>query len=224
MIFSNRNLPFNVQSVCFNNYNIERCSSVRFLGVELDENLKFDTHIKNISLKISKNTGILRKLSSLILNFTLLNLYYALIEPYLNYCVLIFGRAYDIYVYSLEVAQRRSVRAICGESSRAHSNQLFLNLGILKFKDLYKYNLGIYMYKRKHALSQYETSHTYGTRGRNLSTPLFQRLTLTQRQSVKYQLPKNWNTIPSFIVNSQSLNSFKRNYEKYLVSLYHSQT
>ena len=65
-------------------------------------------------------------------------LYYSLIEPYSNYCVIIFGGAFDTYVRSLEVVQRRSIRIICGENSRAHSNPIFSNLGIIKFKDLYR--------------------------------------------------------------------------------------
>ena len=51
MIFSNRKVS-NVRSIELHNEPLEHVSSVRFLGVELDENLKFNLHINNISQKI----------------------------------------------------------------------------------------------------------------------------------------------------------------------------
>ena len=37
-------------------------STVKFLGVTLDENLTFNDHVKNVTTKISKSVGVLRRL------------------------------------------------------------------------------------------------------------------------------------------------------------------
>ena len=138
MLFSNLSSPSNLPLLKFNNNYIERAFSVPFLGVELDHKLKFNNHINKISNKISKNSGILSKLAYFVPKNVLVNLYHSLIEPYLNYCPLIFGGAYNSHVLPLEVAQRKCVRVISRVDRYAHSNPLFANLGILKFSDVYK--------------------------------------------------------------------------------------
>ena len=62
-------------------------------------------------------------------------------------------------------------------------------------------------------------SHNYLTRsGSNFYTPTFQRLSLTQNQSLYFQVPNNWNIIPDDIKNSTSLNGFKRKYKNFLLT------
>ena len=75
--------------------------------------------------------------------YILTTLYHALVEPHLNLCCLIFGGTHDTHLNSLEVAQRKCLRVIAGENYFAHSNPIFARLNILKFKDLYKLNLGL---------------------------------------------------------------------------------
>ena len=218
MLISNRIHP-TLPAITFNNISIECSSSVRFLGVELEEKLKFENHINNIARKISKNTGILSKLAYFVPKSVLVTLYHSLIEPYLNYCPIIFGGAYSSLIRPLEVAQRKSVRIISRANSQAHSNPLFACLGVLKFNDLYKIQLGIYTFKNFENFTLSSSTHNYYMRNSSFN-PVFQRLTLTQRQSVAYQAPSNWNSIPLEIRNAPTLKTFKNRYKKYLVSLY----
>ena len=41
---------------------LTKVSTVKFLGVTLDENLSFNDHVKNITTKISKYVGVMRRL------------------------------------------------------------------------------------------------------------------------------------------------------------------
>ena len=61
MLFSNCVRSNSLDEILLNNRSVQCVSSVRFLGYELDENLKCNKHINIISLKISKNSGVLRK-------------------------------------------------------------------------------------------------------------------------------------------------------------------
>ena len=220
MLFTNSNENINLNDIQLNNSLIEQASSVRFLGVEMDKNLKFNLHINNIAKKNSKNTGILRKLKEYVPADTLLHLYYIFIESYMNYCTLSFGGAYDTHLRPLEIAQRKCIRVVGNQSYFSHTNPIFSRLEILKFKDIYKYNLGIYMYKNLDRFSNRRSLHDHETRSGNLYDPIFQRLTLTQRQSLEYQGPNNWNSIPIYIKVAPSLDIFKNRYKEYLISLY----
>ena len=66
MIISNRDTTL-VHDVHINERTIKPTDSYKFLGVTIDKNLKFDVHIANISLKISKSIGII--IIIIIINF-----------------------------------------------------------------------------------------------------------------------------------------------------------
>ena len=40
---------------------LTKVSTVKFLGVTLDENLTFNDHVKNVTNKISKSVGVMRR-------------------------------------------------------------------------------------------------------------------------------------------------------------------
>ena len=220
MCFSNSTVQ-NVSHIFLNNTTIEKCSNQRILGVTIDDKLKFNLHINVISKKISQNSGILYKLRNYLDISTLRSIYYSFIDCYLNYCPLIFGNSFDAHLKPLEIAQKKCVRIIAMESPFAHTNPIFSRFCILKFRDIYKLNLGIYMYKNLNRLSTMISSHNYNTRsGNNSYNPMFQRLTQTQNQSIMFQAPNNWNNIPDVIKNATSLPSFKGRYKQFLLSNY----
>ena len=64
---------------------IERKSSIKFLGVIIDEHLSWKEHISTVAAKISKSIGIVSKSRFYISNKSLFMLYYALVYPYLYY-------------------------------------------------------------------------------------------------------------------------------------------
>ena len=100
-----------------------------------------------------------------------------------------------------------------------HTNPIFHELKVLKFADIYKYNLGLYMHRNLDKFTNIR-QHNFNTRSEGEYIPTFQRLTLTQNQSIKFQAPSNWNNIPNDIKNIQTTNSFKRNYKNFLISSY----
>ena len=44
---------------------LTKVPTVKFLGVTLDENLTFNDHVKNVTTKISKSVGVMRRLHCL---------------------------------------------------------------------------------------------------------------------------------------------------------------
>src|ERR1700733_9640988 len=61
-------------------------STVKFLGVFLDQHLTWNEHIHQITKKIAKNIGVIKRISYLLSSQILLSLYYTMIYPYLTYC------------------------------------------------------------------------------------------------------------------------------------------
>jgi hypothetical protein len=90
----------------------EQVNKTKFLGVILNSKLTWDDHIKTISNKISKNIGILYRICHNIPQLTLINLYYTLINPYYEYCNIVWATNNSTAIQSLCRGQKRAMRAI----------------------------------------------------------------------------------------------------------------
>ena len=66
---------------------LERVSQMRYLGVLLDQNLNWKSHICNLQSKISRSSYLLSKLRHYVDLNTLKMIYYSSVYPHLIYCV-----------------------------------------------------------------------------------------------------------------------------------------
>ena len=69
-----------------------KVSTVKFLVVTLFENLTFNDHVKNVTTKISKSVGVMRRLHYQLLAGVRVKLYYSLVYSHLTYALLAYGR------------------------------------------------------------------------------------------------------------------------------------
>ena len=55
------NIPLKLPDLKFNNIILKRVTELKFLGVMIDKNLNWQSHIKLVENKVSKNVGVLFK-------------------------------------------------------------------------------------------------------------------------------------------------------------------
>ena len=123
-------------SIMLENSQIREKPYVRYLGIYIDENLKWYTaHV--ISL-VSKNLGIMRGAKYILSSRELPILYNALILPHLNYGAVIWGNNYDSNIKRKVMLQKRALRIIDKKPHLYPSNDLFIKQNVLKFKDMVK--------------------------------------------------------------------------------------
>ena len=192
--------------------------SCKFLGVYLDNKLSFKNHIQHITSKISRHTGILYKIRDLLPVKSRLDYYYSFIYPYLTYCVIVWGSSSASNLKPLIIQQKRAVRTILNANVSDSSSPLFKELKLLKFEDIHKYYLLLYMFKSLKK-GEYRISHDRTTRQTVNAVPNFHRLSLTQR-SVSYLGPSTWNSLPHELRNISKLGTFKRLLKEYLLDSY----
>ena len=63
-------------------------STVKFLGVTLDENPTFKDHINNVTSKISKSVGVMKRLHCQLPANVMVKLYYSLVYSHQTYALL----------------------------------------------------------------------------------------------------------------------------------------
>ena len=74
-----------------NNVPINRVSSVKLLGVLIDENQTWQTHLDKLSKKIASGISAIKRVKPFVQPAILLYIYSALIQPYFDYCNLVWG-------------------------------------------------------------------------------------------------------------------------------------
>ena len=95
MIFRPRQKKFHINpKIVLNSFEIAMVDEVSFLGVILYANLTWKSHISHVSRKMSKSIGIIKKASFCLPSRSLISLYYALVYPYMQYCILVWGSTY----------------------------------------------------------------------------------------------------------------------------------
>ena len=217
MCFSTRRTNPPYDNIIFNQNSLPYVTAGRFLGIYFDPKLSFSQHIDHVCTKISKTVGLFYRVFPSIPVSVRVNLYYALFYPYLFFSNLIWGGTYKTNLQPIVLLQKKVIRLICGQSYRAHTNNLFFGQKILKFHDIHQLILCLYFFKNSERFSSH--THGYSTRNRDQVVSAFERINLTQR-SVNYAAPKAWNSLPSSLRNIQSYSKFKYELKLYLVNKY----
>ena len=211
---------FNIQ---MQNNKIEKVSEIKYLGVYLDEKIDWNYQIKTVEAKIARASYILSKIRYYVNLNTLKTLYYALVYPFINYCVTAWGGVSNSKLDSIIKLQKRTVRILTKSEFDSPSLPLFISLNILPFHSIYNYNLLILMHKIKNKnfvgtynLTNLQQIHTYETRlatNSNFYTN-FHHTNLGQ-SLCSFQGLKLWRSIPNEI-KTLPLHLFKKAVKKEL--------
>ena len=208
--------------ITFSGVLIDRVASTKFLGLHIDEQLKWKTHISNLCKILSRNTGVIYRLKS-VLPQSILR-----ILPYINYGVLAWGRSLKTMLDKAFLVQKRVIRIICYADFRAHTHPLFYDHRILKVEDIYHMQLGSLMYDLNSGIlplalakifKRNNQIHSYGTR-RASAFHLPHARTKFTLNTLACTGPRFWNSLDSSIIHSVSISVFKRKLKLYLLSNY----
>ena len=125
MVFSPPKVNQDISPVNMNGEKINRVSSTRFLGVVIDDKLRWNEHILFVKQKVSKSLGIICKAKKKISKETLRTLYYSFIYPYLMYGIVVWGSANHNVMQPLIKIHKCCIRVITLSSWKAHTAELF---------------------------------------------------------------------------------------------------
>jgi len=210
-----------LNSICIDRSEIECVKYIKYLGLYLDNNLRFNEHISRVSTKVARSVGVLSKIRDLVPRSVLRMLYLTLVYPYFNYCINIWGGSAQIYINKLIILQKRAVRIVAGASFLCHADPLFKELNLLKLDDLFRLNVALYMYKSLNTIGYDSELSTYvynntGYHDYSTRNSLAVTLPLYKCEKTKcciiYNVCKIWNGLPVIIQNSESVGRFKRSF------------
>ena len=201
---------------------VEKVSEIKFLGVVLDNKCIFKAHIDLVAAKLSKGIGILYRAKRILDGNSLKLLYLALVQPYISYCIIVWGHSYSSYMKPLQVLQKKIIRILSNVEYNAHTSNLFVSLKLMNIKQMYDYFVSIFIYQQvcnelPDIFSNYFTGNNSNRQPMNLR-PMYHSKKICEF-SIRVMGPRIWNAIPSNIKMITSMNRFKHCLKKYIMNL-----
>ena len=103
------NLAFNLY---INNNKIDQINSFEYLGVTIDEKLRWSDHIKFVGTKLSQACGAISRIRPFVDQDCLRTLYFGHAYSFLQYAILAWGSATKTALRSIAVLQNRVLRLL----------------------------------------------------------------------------------------------------------------
>ena len=217
---------FNELDITIDGRKVEQVKSMKYLGLTIDDELKWNIHINNMCKSIAYKTHFLNKMRKY-LNPKLLNtIYKSSIQPCYDYACSVWGNCSDTLKNKLLRLQKRAARIVTNnfEYENTSGTELMKSLSWPSIEQRRDYFLATLMYKCIYGLAPSRLCnevemvfdrHGYTTRyADSLNVILPKPNSETFKQSFKYAGAKVWNKLPNILQNSKSVNIFKLNYKK----------
>ena len=202
-------------------------SSVRLLGILIDDKLSFKDHFNSLYNKLARAIFSLRQMRHILYQKHLTLLYNASLKSALDYGSISFCTASKTTIKPITILQKKAVRIIVNDGYRDHTGPIFRNEKLLTFEKIKFLNTARFMYDFKiNRLSPFiantwkrnEEVHNYAIRNAqdifidNTSKPFLKSHPL-------FFFPSVWNSIPIDIRNSSSRYVFKNKITEHLLDL-----
>ena len=205
---------------------LEKVSSMKYLGVILDDLLTFDEHISDIYTKSSQKLGILRRSRDYLDANTSLTLYKSLVLPHLDYCDLVYMNTTVQNLNRLQLIQNGACRTILRVPKDTSVEQMHRELAIPTLNQRRQYHMATECYKAVNnpdsglhhmfnLLSDTRARNTRLTTNRGMRVPNMK--TVQGRKAFKYTGPLCWNSLEPDIKKSETVMSFKSNMLKLIM-------
>ena len=215
-------------SIKINNTELEQCNSYKYLGVIFDKDLNWKNHVDYVCSKISRSIGGLASLRHRTSISVLREVYYALVNSYVQYGILIWGNASQANLQPLNVLLNKAVRIITfAPFGPLDLEPIYRDLELLNLDQTILLERGKFMFKRKNNLLPTTIANFFATENRPVS-----RYSLRRRQSNNLCFRSNlevgkksiqnigellWSELPPYLKDSESLKMFKKYYKSHLI-------
>ena len=226
MVFHRARRKVDHKDIILNNYILQQVHFTQFLGIIIDDKLKWANHISYIKNEIAKGMGILLKARKVLKIKVLLQLYNYFVFPYLIYSSEVWGNASDIHLQPLIIIQKKIIRIISFSRYNAPTKLLFQQYNILPLKklvfqrlglQLYKYEFGIIPIPLRSLFTKNSSVHNYNTRNSNKLRPAIARHAYRDKD-FRFISVHVWNYICDNVNINVSFPSFKKSLKCFILS------
>jgi hypothetical protein len=187
-----------------------------YLGLKIDNNLKFKHHIAYVSKKLSKSLFLIRKLSLFCSEEILLYTYHSLFISHVKYGISIWGKSSNLK--NLFILQKAAIRTIFKLKKQESCKNIFKEKGLLTIPSIYIYEtINFAKNNPKYFTIESQTSNHYNTRPKNLIKTVYHSKTFYENHTM-FNATQLTNKLPEIIKNEENKLKFKRCLKNFLLT------
>ena len=116
---------------------LNKAENVKYLGITIDKNLRFQDHITTLSNRLRKLIYVFRTLRPVVEKNILKSVYYALAQSIICYCITSWGGAPKTTLIEIERAQRAILKVLSFLPYRYPTEQLYKENKVLTVRQLF---------------------------------------------------------------------------------------
>jgi Reverse transcriptase (RNA-dependent DNA polymerase) len=135
-----------------NGEEIIKVKDVKYLGVKIDDKLKFTTHFHYIKAKMSKKLGLLRRIAGKLTKQSKVTFYKTIIGPHLDYCATILFLLNKTQIEELQKIQNKCMRILLIAKKETHIVDMLEKLEFLSVSQRIHANTLKFFYKIENSL------------------------------------------------------------------------
>ena len=228
LIGSQRNIFTHAEEldIYLGNTKLKQVRSTRYLGLEVDCFLKWDSHIQNLCRSISGKLVTMSRLRPFLCEELLNKMYRTNIQPCIDYGISIWGNCNEYNKNMVYRLQKRAARIVKSNFDfiNVRGSDLMSNLKWQTVDSRKKYFLATLMFKCIHGeapvwlsnqILMTSENHGLTTRYANQSNVVIPKPNVEMfRKSFQYQGASVWNGLQTELKDSTTLNNFKYLYKQ----------
>ena len=230
MIFNNNKKNKASLSITIDGSTLPVVTTTKFLGIWLDVDLNWQTHLKNLRLKLLRNIHLLKKTKNLLDIATKRCIYYAHIHSHIAYGIIVWGNMLSkCHLNKLQKLQNNCIKEILKRKININDYRL---LKMLRISELIKLENIKLAYRTKHSQlpekvqtacrtdsrnSTLVKAHRYNTR-QKLELNLPRASTTMYKNSFLFQSTVDYQKLPLEIKKISQYASFVRKGKEFLLS------
>ena len=208
----------------YNDINIKMTTCDKILGIQVDENLIWNSQCQQVYKKVSSYLWLLSKIRSFLSIEHRLLFYKAYIKPHFEYCSVIWSNTSSSNINKFNTLQRRACKLILAQEYNGLQESL-KRFDILSFDQIVFLNKAKIMYKVYNNLAPTYLQELFQMRDVNHDNTASNLRSVSRKNYILPQAKCNlfkgslsfsgvfvWNSIPVNIKNSQSLDIFVKRY------------
>jgi hypothetical protein len=215
MLMSRRKFIGPLQCIKLGESQIKQVVSTRCLGLQIDRNLSWNSHVSQLILSFSQKLNLLKSLYFLPIQAKL-DFYFKVVLPSITYGILIWGSCGKTMFNELERIHVRAAKVIFGLDWYTSGIDVLAKVKWFTLNTMYKQQLLYLAYKNYYNLLPatlqslfIKTSHHYGLRHK-ITYVVPKPNTDYLKKSISYQAVTLWNSVDKELKSTETLARFKK--------------
>lgn len=199
-------------------YRIKATKNIKYLGIQIDQHLKWDTHVNSVVKKLRPTLFQFKQLKNILELKYLKILYHSLVESHFCYGIVGWGGILKNYLTNLEILQKYFIKIIFGKDRLYPTELLYKESQLFDIRQLYCYRTLCLQHKTKENLKQ--IMHNYNTRHkRHIGVQVEKSNKTIGQRSYNYIAPRLYSALPQEIKIIKNNHVFKKQIKKWLQNI-----